>query len=258
MSGTSADSIDVDLIRVRETKQGRDLDLKFDLLGHEHFAYPAAVRAAVLKAMNAASTSVAELSRLNFLLGELYGDAVGKAPRKIGARSLELVGCHGQTIYHQGEARPYLGKKIACTWQTGEGAIVAARLGIPVVSDFRPADMAAGGAGAPLVPFFDYVALRHRTRGRIAQNLGGIANLTAIPAKAKPEQVIAFDTGPGNMVIDAITEKLFGQRYDRDGRIAASGRVLDHVAAQLMEASFFRHPPPKTAGREEFGRAYSK
>ena len=120
MSGTSADGIDVALIRVSEAKPGRDLDFQFDLLGHAHFAYPATVRAAVLKAMNATNTSVAEISRLNFLLGELYADAVRKAQRKIGARSLGLVGCHGQTIYHQGEARPYLGKKISCTWQSAK------------------------------------------------------------------------------------------------------------------------------------------
>jgi anhydro-N-acetylmuramic acid kinase len=144
------------------------------------------------------------------------------------------------------------------TWQTGEGAVIAARLGVPVVSDFRPADMAAGGQGAPLVPFLDYVLYRNPKVGRIAQNIGGIANLTAIPANAKPGQVVAFDTGPGNMVIDAVTEKLFGQHYDRDGRIAASGQVLDGVVTQLMQASFFRRQPPKTAGREEFGRAYAK
>jgi len=258
MSGTSADGIDVALIRVRETKQGRDLDLKFDLLGHEHFAYPAAVRAAVLKAMNAASTSVAELSRLNFLLGELYGDAVGKAQRKIGARSLELVGCHGQTIYHQGEARPYLGKKIACTWQTGEGAIVAARLGVPVVSDFRPADMAAGGKGAPLVPFLDFAVFRSGQAGRIVQNIGGIANLTAIPAAAKPEDVMAFDTGPGNMVIDQLMQKLFGKPYDYNGQIAMHGTVLEPLLREMLRAPYFKRKPPKAAGREEFGEDYAR
>jgi anhydro-N-acetylmuramic acid kinase len=143
------------------------------------------------------------------------------------------------------------------TWQTGEGAVIAARLGVPVVSDFRPADMAAGGKGAPLVPFLDYVLYCDPRIGRIAQNIGGIANLTAIPAHAKPGQIIAFDTGPGNMVMDAVTEQLFGQRYDRDGRIAAAGSVLDPVVAQLMRAPFFRQKPPKTAGREEFGRAYA-
>jgi len=147
------------------------------------------------------------------------------------------------------------------TWQTGEGAVIAARLGIPVVSDFRPSDMAAGGKGAPLVPFLDYFLYRDQRTGsiaqnRIAQNIGGIANLTAIPAGASLRQVIALDTGPGNMVIDAVMEELYGKRYDRNGRIAATGGVLDGVTAELLRAKFFRAKPPRTAGREEFGREY--
>ncbi|MGH6741739.1 MAG: anhydro-N-acetylmuramic acid kinase, partial [Bradyrhizobium sp.] len=174
MSGTSADGIDVALVRIL----GRGYRSRLQLLANYHFPYPAEVRRAILAAMNAASASVAELSRLNFLLGELYADAVRAAQRR--ARlECELVGCHGQTIYHQDSARPFLGRRIACTWQTGEGAIVAAKIGVPVVSDFRPADMAGGGKGAPLVPFLDYVLYRHRRYGRIVQNIGGIANLTA-------------------------------------------------------------------------------
>jgi anhydro-N-acetylmuramic acid kinase len=260
MSGTSADGIDVALLRVKpsQSKPGGGPDFKFDLLGHEHFRYPAAVRAAVLKAMNATSTSVAELSRLNFLLGELYADAVRKAQRKIGTRSLDLVGCHGQTIYHQGKAEPYLGQKIACTWQTGEGAVIAARLGVPVVSDFRPADMSAGGKGAPLVPFLDYAVFRSRQVGRIVQNIGGIANLTAIPATAQPENVLAFDTGPGNMVVDQLMQQLFGKPYDHNGQIAMRGTILKPVLAEMLRAAYFKLKPPKTAGREEFGEDYAK
>ena len=144
MSGTSADGIDVALVRIL----GRSFNLRFELLGHEHFDYPDKVKQAVLRAMNAASISVAELSRLNFLLGTLYAEAIRKAQQRAGTREIELVGCHGQTIYHQGDPAPYLGKDIACTWQTGEGSVIAAKLGIPVISDFRPADMAAGGKGA--------------------------------------------------------------------------------------------------------------
>jgi anhydro-N-acetylmuramic acid kinase len=262
MSGTSADGINVGLVRIAEHGRGPlRLPLRagprHTLIAHAEYPFPAPVRRAILNLMNAESARVADLARLNFLLGELYAEAVAKTARQHRIK-LHLVGCHGQTLYHQGTAALYLGRKIATTWQTGEGAVIAARLGVPVVSDFRPADMAAGGKGAPLVPFLDYALYSDSHIGRIAQNIGGIANLTAIPANAKPSQVIAFDTGPGNMVIDAVTEKLFGQRYDRDGRIAASGRVLDHVVARLMQASFFRHAPPKTAGREEFGRAYTK
>jgi anhydro-N-acetylmuramic acid kinase len=205
--------------------------------------------------MNAELAHVADLARLNFLLGELYAEAVAKTARKQRIK-LDLVGCHGQTLYHQGVAAQFLGRKLAATWQTGEGAVIAARLGVPVVSDFRPADMAAGGKGAPLVPFVDYLLYRDQRVNRIAQNIGGIANLTAIPAGASLGQVLAFDTGPGNMVIDAVMEELFGKRFDRDGNIAASGRVLDGVIARLVRAPFFRQKPPRTAGREEFGREY--
>jgi anhydro-N-acetylmuramic acid kinase len=256
MSGTSADGINVALVKI--TERGQECP-RHILLAHDEYPFPAPapVRRAILKMMNAESARVADLARLNFLLGELYAEAVAKTARKHRIR-LDLVGCHGQTLYHQGAAAPYLGRRLAVTWQTGEGAVIAARLGVPVVSDFRPADMAAGGQGAPLVPFLDYVLYRDPKVGRIAQNIGGIANLTAIPGNAKSSGVVAFDTGPGNMVIDAVTEKLFGQRYDRDGRIAAAGRVLEHVVAKCMQGSFFRRNPPKTAGREEFGRAYTK
>ena len=253
MSGTSADGINVALIRVHPRRRvGRS----FDLLAHENFPYPPAVRRKILDSMNSDRSSVAELARLNFLLGELYADAVLRTRRRVNAK-LALVGCHGQTLYHQGEAAPFLGRRVAATWQTGEGAMVAARLRTPVVSDFRPADIAAGGKGAPLVPFLDYRVYRHPRIGRVIQNIGGIANFTAIPAQAKAEEVIAFDSGPGNMVIDALCEQLYGRSYDRDGRIAAKGRVLGPLLTHSLGHPFFRKSPPKTAGREEFGREFA-
>lgn len=253
MSGTSADGINVALVRI----QGRGFRSRLELLAHYQFPYPDGVRRAVLAAMNARSASVADLSRLNFLLGELYSDAVRAAQRR--ARlECELVGCHGQTLYHQGNPTPFLGRRISCTWQTGEAAVIAARLAVPVVSDFRPADMAASGQGAPLVPFLDYVLYRHRRYGRIVQNLGGIGNLTAIPPRAVPEQVVAFDTGPGNMVIDAVTEHLFGRPYDRNGRLAARGEPIERALRQVLRHPFFRQKPPKTAGREQFGREFTR
>ena len=251
MSGTSADGINVALVRV----QGRGFRSRLELLAHYQFPYPANVRQAVLTAMNARAASVADLSRLNFLLGELYADAVKTAQRR-SRLECELVGCHGQTLYHQGAPATFLGRRIVCTWQTGEAAMIAAKLGVPIISDFRPADMAAGGHGAPLVPFLDYVLYRHRRYGRVAQNLGGIGNLTAIPPRAKPEDVLAFDTGPGNMVIDAIAEHLFGRTYDRNGALARKGEPIERVLQQLLRHPFFRRKPPRTAGREQFGREF--
>jgi anhydro-N-acetylmuramic acid kinase len=248
MSGTSADGIDVALVRL----MGRGFRTRFELLSHKAFPYPAPVRRAVLAAMDAKSVKVADLARLNFLLAELYSDAI-LATQRSARLKCELVGCHGQTLYHQGDAQTFLGRKLAVTWQTGEGSLIAARVGVPVVSDFRPADMAAAGKGAPLVPFLDYVLYRHRRRGRIVQNIGGIGNLTAIPARAKPEQVVAFDTGPGNMVIDALASQLLGRRYDLDGKVAAKGEPIQRVIHQVLASPFFWQKPPRTAGREQFG-----
>ena len=251
MSGTSADGINVAIIRAH----GRGPNARFELLEHREFPFPAVVRRTILSLMNG-KAAVSDLARLNFLLGTLYAEAVIKTTAQAKLR-LDLIGCHGQTLYHQGETANFLGRKIACTWQTGEAAVIAAQTGVPVVSDFRPADMAAGGKGAPLVPFLDFLLYRHRRIGRIVLNIGGIANLTAIPAGGPTEQVVAFDTGPGNMVIDAVTEQLFGKMYDRDGRIAASGTVLENEVRDLMKDAYLRRRPPKTAGREEFGREFA-
>ncbi len=256
MSGTSADGINVALVRITSSRS-RAGTPGLHFLAHAEYPYPKQVRRAVLAAMNSTKANVADLARLNFLLAELYADAILATQRRFHLKA-ELVGCHGQTLYHQGEAAPFLGRKLAATWQTGEGALVAARVGVPVVSDFRPADMAAGGKGAPLVPLLDFLLYRDSRVGRIVQNIGGIANLTAIPANASAKEVVAFDTGPGNMLIDAVTERLLGKPYDRDGRIAASGAALDLVISDVMRGSFFRRKPPKTAGREEFGREFAQ
>jgi anhydro-N-acetylmuramic acid kinase len=260
MSGTSADGIDVALLRVNERepgmkRRGRGRPTRLRFIGHASFPYPPEVRRFVLAAMNSQQAAVADLARLNFLLGELYAEAVLAAQRKLRVKA-QLVGCHGQTLYHQAQTAKFLGRWLRVTWQTGEASSIAARVGVPVVSDFRPADMEAGGNGAPLVPYLDYLLYRDLKIGRIALNLGGIANLTAIPPSASLTQVIAFDTGPGNMVIDALSEKFFSTPFDRDGKIAASGRVENHVVARFLRQNFFRQKPPKAAGREQFGREF--
>jgi anhydro-N-acetylmuramic acid kinase len=149
-----------------------------------------------------------------------------------------------------------LGRDVACTWQIGEMSILAAASGVPVVANFRPADMVAGGQGAPLVSLLDYFLFCHPTRGRVLQNLGGIGNLTALPPKAQPGNVLAFDTGPGNMVIDQLMQRLFDKRFDQAGKTAHRGNVLEAVVASMLRDRFFRQAPPKSAGREQFGVAY--
>lgn len=272
MSGTSGDGINVALVRMgkglasdslasQSKVRGRGVRGQtafvptVEFLGHAEYPYPSNVRKTVLAAMNARRASVADLARLNVLLGQLYADAVLATEKRFRVKA-DLVGCHGQTLYHQGEAQAFLGRKIITTWQTGEAAVIAARVGAPVVSDFRPADMAVGGKGAPLVPYLDYLLFRDAAIGRILQNIGGIANLTAIPAGGDAAHLFAFDTGPGNMVMDALTDALFGRPFDRGGKIAASGNVLEPVIAETLRGKFFRAKPPKTAGREEFGREF--
>lgn len=236
------DGIDVAIVDI----QGRHIET----VAHGSVPYPAALRARILAASNA-TTHTAEISRLNFAIGESFAAALIHVCRKkrIPLENIELIGSHGQTIYHEHRKN---------TLQIGEGAVIAERTGISVVSDFRTADIAAGGAGAPLVPFLDYRVFRHPRRGRIALNLGGIANVTIIPPGAKADEVVAFDTGPANMVIDALVQRLTNGRqwFDRSGAIAAKGRIDNALLSKLLRDPYFRKKPPKSAGREQYGAAF--
>jgi len=252
MSGTSADGVDVAHVRISPTQDKTTPKLK--LLAHAAFPYPKKLREAVLAAMDAPAISTADLARLHWRLGEFYGDCVAEAQQQSGIHA-QLVGIHGQTIYHQGNALQYLGKPLRCTWQIGEASEVATRTGLPVVSDFRPADMVAGGQAAPLVPMFDRVYFASAKRNRVLQNLGGIANMTAIPAGTG--QLLAFDCGPASVVIDACMQTLFGKPYDRNGATAKRGSVARKVLEQALKLAYFHASPPKSCGREEFGKAYA-
>jgi anhydro-N-acetylmuramic acid kinase len=257
MSGTSADGIDVAIVRITPARtQTRAARPTLTLIAHEGFPYPAALRRAVLAAMNAQTISTAELARLNWRLGLAYAESV-RATLKKHRIKLDLIGCHGQTLYHQARPAAYAGRAFSCTWQLGEPAAIASAIGVPVVSNFRPSDMFAGGQGAPLVSMLDYVLFADPKRGRILQNIGGIANLTAIPARATPAALVAFDTGPGNMIIDALTQTLFNKPFDRNGALAARGRILAPALKSALRHPFFRVPPPRTAGREQFGREFA-
>lgn len=255
MSGTSLDGIDVAITDIA----GAGWKKKISVAAWRTIPYPRRVREAILSVSNR-EAHVGTIARLGFLLGELYASAVLKTCRAAGIapESLDLIGCHGQTIFHDGAGVQFLGRRIASTLQIGEAAVIAERLGVPVVADFRPRDLAAGGKGAPLVPYVDYLLFRHRKRGRVALNIGGIANITAIPPGAKPDDVIAFDTGPGNMVIDALAAQASGGRlrFDAGGRIAARGKLDATLLAALLEDRYFAQRPPKTAGREQYGAEF--
>ncbi|HKD07013.1 MAG TPA: anhydro-N-acetylmuramic acid kinase [Bryobacteraceae bacterium] len=233
MSGTSLDGIDVAVVDIK----GR----RIETAAFRTTPYSQSVRSRILSL-----STPQDLSRLNFELGELYAKAVTETCRRarISISSLNLIGCHGQTVYHEG----------VNTLQIGEAAVIAERLRIPVVSDFRTRDIAAGGHGAPLVPFVDDLLLRHPRIPRVALNIGGIANITVLDRKP----AIAFDTGPGNMVIDQLaTVYSKGRlRYDRDGSIARQGRWNRDLLDWLLEDPYYSAKPPKTAGREQYGRDF--
>jgi anhydro-N-acetylmuramic acid kinase len=261
MSGTSADGVDVALCRIWPGAREGDSP-RVRLIGLLETWYPKAVRAAVLRVMEGEAQTAAEMSRLNWRLGELYADCVEKAAELFGVK-VGLVGCHGQTVHHETRARRALGAAVrsagrSTTWQMGEAAAVAERMRCPVVSDFRPADLAAGGEGAPLVPMLDYCLFRSERVNRVLLNLGGIANLTAIPGGGGLDAVMAFDTGPGNMVVDRCMASLFGKKYDRNGAVARRGRVLREVVVRAMRERYFAAAAPKSCGREEFGAGFAE
>jgi anhydro-N-acetylmuramic acid kinase len=256
ISGTSMDGIDAALVRI----SGRATQPRVRPLASATLAYSKTVRQRILRVATGEATTAGEISQLNFLLGELFAEAVLHVCRKanVAPSRLTAIGSHGQTIFHQGTPTREGGREIASTLQIAEPSVIAERTGIPVVADFRPADMAAGGQGAPLVPMVDYLLLRNSHQGTVALNIGGIANFTVIPAGAKPDQVFGFDTGPGNMIIDALVRRFTGGKktYDAGGRWAARGEVLEPLLAAMFRHPFFAQKPPKSAGREQFGERF--
>ena len=258
MSGTSADGIDVALARI----SGEPPHLNAKLLDCTSLSFPARVRVEILRVAEGDSATAGQLSQLNFRLGEIFAEAALRASRRfrVSPSRIALIGSHGQTVFHQGRAVPFLGNTTASTLQIGEPAVIAARTGITTIGDFRPADIALGGQGAPLVPYVDYLLFRHAKLGRVSLNLGGIGNVTVIPPAAKPAQVFAFDTGPGNMLIDALVAHFTRgrRRFDKDARLALTGRSIPALLDELMRDPYLRLAPPKSTGREYYGRAYAQ
>jgi len=258
MSGTSADGIDVALARI----SGAPPNLNAKLLSHSSVNFPEALRKEILRVAEQDPISAGELSQLNFRLGELFGDAALAACRKfrVSPKRISLIGSHGQTIFHQGKRVKFLSQPTASTLQVGELSVIAARTGITTVGDFRPADIALGGQGAPLVPYADYLLYRHAKLGRVSLNLGGIANITVLPRACKPQQVFAFDTGPANMLIDALVSHFTRGRlrFDKNAELAAQGRSDPALFNELMRDPYLKIAPPKSTGREYYGHAYVK
>jgi anhydro-N-acetylmuramic acid kinase len=250
ISGTSADGVDAALVEIT----GAGLQATLRLVAGLTHPFPAGDRAEVFQMFDPAAASIDRVTRFDFRLGELFGDAALAVIAQAGLspREVDLIGSAGQTVWH-------IPAPHGATCQIGEGAVIAERTGLPVVEDFRVADVAAGGHGAPLASYFDLVVFRHPARSRASQNIGGIGNVTYLPAGCGPDDVFAFDTGPGNMVIDAAVQALTGGRemFDRDGAMAARGRVDSAWLEELLADPYLHQAPPKTTGREVYGRQFA-
>jgi len=254
MSGTSLDGIDAALVEIH----GEGMDSQVDLLLFRTFPYPSDLMRRIKEA--SVKGTVDEICHLNFFLGELLAQAALSLMEEacIEAGEVDLIGSHGQTLYHIPEPIPEGDMSIMSTLQVGEPSVIAQRTGITTVAEFRPRDMAAGGQGAPLAPYFHYIFFKHSKRDIIIQNIGGISNLTFIPHSGYLDDVIAFDTGPGTSLIDGAMVRLTNgeKTYDEGGRWAFHGRVREDLLDQWMKEPFISKPPPKSTGRETFGERY--
>ncbi|MBU5674318.1 anhydro-N-acetylmuramic acid kinase [Paenibacillus brevis] len=258
MSGTSVDGIDAAVVKLSPSAE-REHGVEIELLAFENTPFDAQVRSSIFELFDPANATIDKVGAMNMWLGELYAQATLSVIGKCGLSASQIfaIGSHGQTIYHAPEEKVKGGFNLHCTVQIGDGAVIANRTGIPCVSDFRVADMAAGGQGAPLVPFTEYLLFTDPEKTLLMQNIGGIGNVTVLPANASPEQIFAFDTGPGNMIIDGLVSQLFApMSMDAGGAIAAGGQVIDELLAWMQQDEYYTIPLPKSTGRERFGQQY--
>ena len=256
MSGTSADGVDAALCRIT----GHGTSTKVEQLGFVFDPFDTQVREEILRLAGGQEATAADFCRINFLLGRLYAETSLRLCRECGVepKDIDLVGSHGQTLWHIPQPETYLGQTFRSTLQLGECSVLTETFGCPVVGDFRVRDVAAGGLGAPLVPYSEYLIYRSETKCIALQNIGGIGNITCLPPACKPEEVFAFDTGPGNMVMDAVYGAITHgeKRFDEGGAFAAKGRVHQPLLNLMMDDEYIRRQPPKTTGREYYGPAY--
>lgn len=256
MSGTSGDGVDAVLCEIT----GHGIETRVKQLAFVSPAYTKEVRDRILKVAGGDFGGAKELCMMNVFLSELFADACLELCEKAGVKTsdIDLIGTHGQTVYHVPVAEEYLGRQIRATYQIGEASTLAEKIGAVTVSDFRVRDMAAGGLGAPLVPYTEYILYSDPNRNMGLQNIGGIGNITVIPKKAKLEELTAFDTGPGNMIMDNVIYRLTSGelRYDEGGKMAAKGTPDSVLLAELMKDPYLQITPPKTTGREYYGNDY--
>lgn len=256
MSGTSADGVSVVLTKIK----GSGISTSFRILAYNTYPYPIEIKKMIFNLFNPKTSTVDKICLMNFILGEIFADACIKIVNetKFKLKDIDLIGSHGQTIYHIPKKEKINGYSSKSTLQIGEPSVIAEKTGVITVADFRTRDVAAGGEGAPIIPYVDYILFSKMKRNIVVQNIGGIANLTYIPKGASIDDIIAFDTGPGNMVIDGIINIITSGKlsYDPDGKIASKGKVSKKFLEELMSHPFLHRKPPKTTGREEFGEKF--
>jgi anhydro-N-acetylmuramic acid kinase len=256
LSGTSVDGIDVALLKI----SGSDINTKIKLVDFYTFPYSKSVRNAIMTNSIAATASVDKICKLNIILGKLYAEAALEICKKnrISSSKISFIGSHGQTIHHLPENRVYAGINMKSTLQIGDPSVIANLTGITTVGDFRVADCSVGGGGAPLVPYFDYILFQSKKYNRGLLNIGGISNITVIPKNSTKDDVVAFDTGPGNMLIDGFMKVLFKKDIDTNGKYASKGTMNDDVLNFLSKDNFYKKKPPKSTGREHYGFKFQK
>jgi anhydro-N-acetylmuramic acid kinase len=257
-SGTSCDGIDAALVELT----GAGTATRVKLLAFENYHFDLAVRQNISELFSPATATVDRICLMNYYLGELFAEAALKliAQAGLAAAEIDLIGSHGQTVYHLPQPLMEAGRLVRSTLQLGEPAVIAERTGILTVADFRAGDVAAGGQGAPLTAYADYLLFGQDRKTRLVQNIGGIGNVTLVGGTVPFAAMMAFDTGPGNMVIDAVVQMCTNGQltYDRDGLLAERGAVCADLLARLLDHPYLAKSPPKTTGREEFGVEYAQ
>lgn len=254
MSGTSVDGIDAVLLKVI----GSGIATKFEQIAFQTYPFPEGARELILKNSVRETSNVEDICRLNIVLAQLYAESVKKIAEEANSNvsDIDLIGSHGQTIHHLPQAHEMFAYKVKSTLQIGDPSTIAKLTGIITVGDFRTGDMAVGGEGAPLVPCFDYISFRSEKISRGLLNIGGIANITALPKNCSVDDVLAFDTGPGNMIVDALIQTFYGMPYDENGAVASSGTICQPLLERMKTDEFVSRKPPKSTGRERYGDAF--
>ena len=262
MSGTSADGIDACLVKIDNTNPqdpaSRGKNLKVKPLGCKTYKFPQKVQQKIIQISDPSYQNLDEVIRLNMVLGEYFAHAVFSVAKAFGyeINEIDLIGSHGQTVRHLPDWEKRYGKKVRATLQIGEPAVIASKTGKITVGDFRTSDIACGGQGAPLTPYIHHLLFGHKRVSRMVVNIGGIANVTVLPKQGQADDIFAFDSGPGNMIVDNLAKKIYRKNFDKDGKIASSGRVNFDLLNRLKKNRYFTKKPPKSCGRENFGEEF--